>query len=233
MTYQAGTCRLLFGPMFSKKTTRLIEEAETLTDLGIKCLFVNHIDHQRETAAGDIFVSTHHSQYKGLSSKIDRVLAERAGEINSDPYKAIFFDEGQFFPDIVDWTIDAVFNKGKIVIIASLDGDANLKPFGRVHDLESICEQQNIVRLTAFCKPCLKQQGRLVNASFTAKLNPGGPQKEIGASDKYMPVCMKCYLMHTQTGSEPVIKVEQLEAMALPVAKRDESKEGTVVATRK
>lgn len=229
MAHQVGTCRLIFGPMFSKKTTRLIEEAETLTDLGIKCLFVNHSDHQRETAAGDIYVSTHHSQYKGLSSKIDRVLAERASEVNADPYKAICFDEGQFFQDIVEWTIDAVFNKGKIVIIASLDGDANLKPFGRVHDLESICEQHNIVRLTAFCKPCLKQ-GRLINASFTAKLNPGGPQKEIGASDKYMAVCMKCHVRHTQKGPEPVIKVDQLETMALPTIKWEDS---TVVAGRK
>lgn len=223
MANQAGTCRLLFGPMFSKKTTRLIEEAETLTDLGLKCLFVNHADHQRETAAGDIYVSTHHSSYKGLWSKIDRLLVERAEEVNPDPYKAIFFDEGQFFPDIVEWTVDAVFNKGKIVIIASLDGDANMKPFGRVHDLESICEQQNIVRLTAFCKPCLKQ-GRLINASFTAKLNLSGPQKDVGGSDKYMAVCLKCYLRHNQRGPEPIIKVEQLETMALPAVKVTEGR---------
>lgn len=204
--------------MFSKKTTRLIEEAETLTDLGIKCLFINHADHQRETAAGDTYVSTHHSQYRGLSPKIDRTLAERLSEVNVDAYKAIFIDEGQFFPDIVEWTTDCVFNRGKIVIVASLDGDASMKPFGRVHDLESICEQQNIVRLTAFCKPCLKQ-GRLINASFTARLNPHGLQKDIGGADKYMAVCFKCHLRHTQRGPEPVIKVEQLKALTLPPLK--------------
>lgn len=210
MAHQPGTCRLLLGPMFSKKTTRLIEEAETLTDLGIKCLFINHSEHQRETASGDQHVSTHASHYKGLSTRIDRVLASNLSEVTTRDYKAYFIDEGQFFPDLVEWTTDKVMNESKIVIVAGLDGDFNLKPFGRLHDLESICEQQNIVRLTAFCKPCL-DGGRLINASFTSKIVPGTEQKDIGGYDKYLPVCMRCYMRMNRQKEKPVVRLDLID----------------------
>ena len=230
---RTGNCRLLLGPMFSKKTTRLIEELGTLTDVRLKCLLTNHSEHQRETAAGDNYVSTHHTQYRGVSPKIQKCIVDRLADVSVDSFDAIGIDEGQFFEDLNDCVRDWVFNKGKIVIVASLDADSNMKPFGQAHDLECICEQQNVVRLTAFCKVCLKQK-RLVNASFTAKLISGGAQKDVGGADKYMPVCMKCYIRHSSRAQEPVIRVDQLEAMALPgVRNHESSAEGTPVLSHR
>jgi len=222
MTRQVGNCRLLLGPMFAKKTTRLIEELGTLADVGLTCLFINHVDHQRETAAVDTYVSTHHSQYRGMSSKIHKLIAGSLEEVNVDQYDAVGVDEGQFFNDLDDTVRDWVFNKGKIVIVASLDADASLKPFGQAHDLECICEQSNVVRLTAFCKSCLKQK-RLINASFTIKLAGISQQKEVGGEDKYMPACMKCYQRYSTKIQEPVIRVDQLVAMNLPIYKEKET----------
>ena len=36
-------------------------------------------------------------------------------------YDVIAIDEGQFFPDVVDWS-DQAANDGKVVIISALDG---------------------------------------------------------------------------------------------------------------
>ena len=44
-------------------------------------------------------------------------------------YDVIAIDEGQFFPDIVDFS-EELANKGKVVIVAALDGTFQRKPFG-------------------------------------------------------------------------------------------------------
>ena len=187
-----GNCRLLLGPMFSKKTRRLCEELGTLTDVGMKCILINHIDHARETTYGDKWISTHNSHYTPLSKSITVTLSSSLSGVNVDDYDIIGVDEGQFFNDLEETVRDWVFNHNKIVIIASLDGDFNLRPFGQVHNLESICEQNNVVRLTAFCQPCLGQK-KLVNASFSKRLGSGTAQKDVGGKDKYIPVCLSCY----------------------------------------
>lgn len=210
MAHPTGRCQLIIGPMFAGKTTEALRRLGTLVDVGYECGFVNHRDHQRVTAARDEYVSTHHSQYKGMSPKIHRILASRLSEVDVDDFDAIGVDEGQFFDDLDETVRTWVFQKKKMVIVASLDGDSDLRPFGKVHNLLSICEQGNVTKLTAFCIPCLKQK-RLVNASFTSRINPGPAQKDPGGADKYIPVCMKCY--QKQNAPEPVIRLDQIEAM--------------------
>lgn len=208
-----GTCRLLLGPMFAKKSTRLIEELNTHCDVGLKCLFINHSDHgNRQTQAGDTYVSTHYSQYAGLHPKVQKCMVNKLSKVNVESYDAIGIDEGQFFADLNATVRKWVFEKGKIVIVSSLDGDSDMNPFGQAHDLECICDQINVVRLTAFCKGCLKQR-KLVNASFTIANNHKTQQKLTGGDDVYSPACMKCYIKHSQREFEPIIRTEQLEAM--------------------
>lgn len=209
----AGTCRLLLGPMFAKKSTRLIEELNTHRDVGLKCLFINHSDHNnRTTQAGDTYVSTHYSQYTGLHPDIQKCMVDSLSKVNVDSYDAIGVDEGQFFGDLNVMVRKWVFGKGKIVIVASLDGDSDMNPFGQAHDLECICDQNNVVRLTAFCDTCLRQK-KLVNASFTISLASKNQQKLTGGGDIYKPACMVCYINQTNRKQEPIIRVEQLEAM--------------------
>ena len=51
-------------------------------------------------------------------------------------YDVVGIDEGQFFPDIVKFCDEAA-NKGKIVVVAALDGTFERKPFGNIVDLVS------------------------------------------------------------------------------------------------
>jgi thymidine kinase len=199
--------------MFAKKSTRLIEELNTLSDIGIKCLFINHSDHgDRQTTSGDVYISTHHSQYSGLHHTTQKHMVNSLAKVNVEPYEAVGIDEGQFFNDLNETVRNWVFQKGKIVIIASLEGDSEMKPFGQAHDLECICEQVNVVRLTAFCDTCIKQK-KLVNASFTICTAGKNQQKLTGGADVFSPACMECYVKHTMRAPEPIIRVDQLEAM--------------------
>lgn len=49
-------------------------------------------------------------------------------------YDVIAIDEGQFFPDIVNFS-EELANRGKVVVIAALDGTFQRKPFGSILDL--------------------------------------------------------------------------------------------------
>lgn len=194
MNNKVGTCRLLLGPMFAKKTTRLVEELNTLADIGWKCLYINYVDHNnRITVAGDKYISTHHSQFTGLHEFTDKITSSKLSDINIDSYDAIGIDEGQFFDDLNNIVRKWVFTNRKTVIVASLDSDSDMKPFGQAHDLECICDHDNIVRLTAFCSECLKTH-ILVNASFTKCITTKNGQTLTGGADMYKPVCMKCYM---------------------------------------
>ena len=66
-------------------------------------------------------------------------------------YDIIGVDEGQFFPDLVEFCEDMA-NAGKVVIVAALDGTFQRKPFPGVMELVPLAE--SITKLTAVCMRC-------------------------------------------------------------------------------
>jgi thymidine kinase len=201
-----GSCRIIFGPMFSGKSTKLRQEITTLADIGLKTLYINHSIDNRKTEAYDQIITTHHSGFKGLSDKIDVIKIDVLSNIDVSMYDAIAIDEGQFFDDIDHIVREWVLKDAKIVIIASLDSDYMMRPFGKVINLICICESGNVEKLHAVCDKCLKTSlvnGRILRipASFTAKFDinlrkSGYTQIEVGGNESYLPVCMKCYQEH-------------------------------------
>lgn len=107
-------------------------------------------------------------------------------EINNtlDDYDVIAIDEGQFFHDIVD-NVEMFCNKGKIVIVAALDGTFERKPFGKILELIPIAEQ--IQKLSAVCFSCGK------DASYTKRMSDCKEIELIGGEDIYKPVCRNCF----------------------------------------
>ena len=49
-------------------------------------------------------------------------------------YDVVGIDEGQFFPDVVEFCDEAA-NLGKTVVVAALDGTFERKPFGNIVSL--------------------------------------------------------------------------------------------------
>lgn len=104
-------------------------------------------------------------------------------------YDVIAIDEGQFFPDVVEYSEEAA-NKGHVVIIAALDGDFRRKPFGRV--LELIPMAERVDKLTAVCMTCF------TDAAFTKRTVAATQIELIGGAEAYKPVCRACFHAGTE-----------------------------------
>ena len=93
-------------------------------------------------------------------------------------------DEGQFFPDLVEY-VEKWANRGKIVIVAALDANYKREPFGNVIELLPLAE--TIKKLSAVCLDCGKK------ASFSKRITENKTEKLIGGLNEYKVVCRPCY----------------------------------------
>jgi thymidine kinase len=201
-----GSLTIIFGPMFSGKTTKLIHELTRFMDVtaeshSTKCVLINHSFDDRNTEIG---VSSHGSSFKGISELIDIKKTNKLESMDCSFYDVIGIDEGQFFEDlelVCEWV-----KSGKNVIISGLISDSFMKPFGKIHTL--IPFSDNVIQCHAICSECLKNHGRIVTpdvlhsmkAAFTYRLDSSNSQISIGASDKYIPVCRYHYNIYDSVG---------------------------------
>lgn len=170
-----GYLELIVGPMFSGKTTSLVNIYNEMKDTE-NILVVNY---SLDTRYDSSKLSTH-----------DKVMipCEFMSELRSnfDTMKkadVILINEGQFFPDIKDVVIELVETHHKKVYICGLDGDFKRNKFGELLDLLPYCD--NIKKLTAKCD-CGK------NALFSHRLAISTDQVLIGSTN-YVPLCRRCY----------------------------------------
>jgi len=188
----SGRLEIYMGPMFSGKSSRLIHKLCTLADVGFRVLYINHSDDNRYTC-GDNIVSTHSSQYHGLSKYIKSLKISSLKDVEIHNYEVIGVDECQFFDDLVPVVSKWVEQDHKYVICVGLDGDAFKHPFG--HLLELIPYADVAEKMTAMCHSCLEDAKKcgfssLSNAPFTRRLDSEfSSQKLIGGADKYIAVC--------------------------------------------
>lgn len=189
-----GSCKINFGCVRSGKSTAMISELTRAADVGLKVAYYNHSSDIRLTESSDSVVTTHNSGFTKLSKKINGFKVSSLSEVNFEGYHMVGIDEGQFFDDIVPVVRDLVLKKGIRVIIASLDYDYKLQPFGKVLELAGLCEPGNVNKLAAICEKCDVQDLR--SASHSMKISGGTEIVDVGGADKYIPVCTKCYVKY-------------------------------------
>ncbi|AEN03663.1 thymidine kinase [Yokapox virus] len=174
---EQGNIQLILGPMFSGKSTELIRIVKRYQIAKYNCIVINHSSDIRY-GISNVFTHDNNSysaiQTSKLSDLIDIV----------ENFTVIGIDEGQFFQDIVEFC-ENMANKGKIVIVAALDGTFKRKPFGNVLNLIPLSE--TVTKLTAVCMKCFK------DASFSKRIGTETEIEIIGGKDKYLSVCRKCY----------------------------------------
>lgn len=186
VAFRSGSLRIIIGSMFSGKTIELLRELTVFAEMGLKVLYVNFAQDDRE----DGFFSTH-SAIVVRSTQICMIKADRISEITDiDNYDVIGIDESQFFPDLLETVNDLVENRDKKVIIAGLDGTFERRRFGQILDLIPLCD--SITKLTAFCDTCCKN-GIYSPALFTKRTSEDKDEVVIGGKDKYIPVCRSCF----------------------------------------
>jgi thymidine kinase len=178
----SGKLIVITGPMFSAKTSELQRQIRRLQLAGKRCLVVKHAS---DTRYGQPTKCCTHDQIC-----MPAIATTSLWDIHDQclTYDVIGLDESQFFPEIVDFVDKMVEEENKTLIVAALDGTYEGKPFGRIHELLSRCDQ--ITKLTAVCRHCGNDAPFTVRRpDFTTQV---GVIEVIGADDLYESVCRRC-----------------------------------------
>jgi thymidine kinase len=189
-----GYLELIIGPMYSKKSSRLVEIYNQCKFCNISVAVINHsidtrYDEKLLTTHDQIKIPciqttklTHIWDYNDIESKFN----ERGeNHIKLRTANVILINEGQFFKDLYT-VVEDMLKHNKRIYICGLDSDFERKKFGQILDLIPLCDKVN--KLTSLCSQC--KDG--THGIFSMRLTSEKQQTLVG-SDNYIPVCRKCY----------------------------------------
>jgi thymidine kinase len=175
---ECGYLEIFIGPMFSGKTSKLIELYKQYSFCNIPLAVINH---SSDTRYDDTMLSTHDKVMIPCiqTSTLTRVTNDM------DNFDVILINEGQFFDDLYDFVVDMLkFNKK--IYVSGLDGDFKREKFGKILDLIPLCDK--VTKMTSLCSLCKNGTPGL----FSMRLTNEKEQMLIGSSN-YIPVCRYCY----------------------------------------
>ena len=192
-----GYLELIIGPMFSGKTSRIVEVYNQCKFCNISVAVINHSIDERYD---EELLSTH-DQIKIPCIKTEKLFDIWSDDISleenienvpriNDKFKlarssVVLINEGQFFPDLFEF-VNQLLKEDKKVYVCGLDGDFERKKFGSILDLIPLCDQ--VRKLTSLCSICKDGTPGI----FSMRLTNEKEQTVVG-SDNYIPVCRKCY----------------------------------------
>jgi thymidine kinase len=179
----SGFIRLYMGPMFSGKTSALLEAYTRHTIAKRKCLLVKYIGDTRY----DVKNIVSHDGKKIESSCNCKLLYEIDNIVNN--YQVICIDEIQFFQDAPIFC-DKWANEGLIVELAGLSGTYLREEFPVISQLIPLAEE--IHKKTAICV----QTGK--DAQYTFRLSDDNTTVVIGGLDKYTPMDRVTFFENSQ-----------------------------------
>jgi len=175
---------LIYGPMFSGKTTKLIQLYNEAMTKNKNCVAINY---ELDTRYGKNKIISH----DGLAidcysiTDLDDFIKNSATKdvITNTDY--IFINEAQFFGSILESVLYLNETLGKNVILCGLDLDYKRQKFGTM--MELVTKATKIFKMTGKCVKCdgaSCYSHRIVNSYF---------QILIGTSE-YIPLCETCYI---------------------------------------
>lgn len=187
---QRAYLEVILGPMFSGKTSRLLEIYK-------KYIFCNSsicvINHSNDTIRySKTMLSTHDGTQipcihtETLSELWNNLVGQGQHNVDIKSFDVILINEGQFFPDLYRTVVDMLAHN-KTVYVCGLDGDYKREKFGQILDLIPICDK--VEKLNAFCALCKNGTPGIFSLRTSTELE----QCVVGDSGAYMAVCRKCY----------------------------------------
>jgi thymidine kinase len=202
----AGYLELILGPMFSGKSSRLVEIYKQCNFCNIPVAVINHSIDKRYD---DTLLSTHDKVMipciqtnklrdiwyydEGLQGSekngniIDnQVVLHRLDDscklITAD---VILINEGQFFEDLLP-AINHMLQHNKKIYVGGLDGDFERKKFGQILDLIPLCDK--VTKMTSLCGICKNGTPGIFSKRITSE-----KEQTVVGSDNYIPVCRNCF----------------------------------------
>lgn len=182
-----GYLEVTFGPMFSGKTTSLIDKANRFIAIRqsqgktAKILIINYIGDNRSTI--NINGLTPHTArvIEGANNTNIRVKSLKTVDIANFDY--IVVDECQFFDDLEE-TVLKWLCLDKHIHCSGLVADYKRNNFGQLCCL--IPRADSVEQLKAFCYIC---GDKILNAPFTKRIIDDSSIVKIGGKESYLPVC--------------------------------------------
>jgi len=189
---KTGYLEIILGPMWSGKTSALLKIYRQYSFCKSRVCVINY---KADDRYSETMLSTHDKEMIPcvMGFSMEEIMKTHRSEIeNSD---VILVNEGQFFSDIVTFTVNMVEEEGKKVYICGLDGDFQRNKIGNLLDLIPMCDKMS--KLHSLCSMC--KNGTL--APFTFRSTCETEQVLIG-NDIYMPLCRSCYNAQTKRKME-------------------------------
>ena len=191
-----GKIELILGPMFSGKSTRLIELMRKYVYKAKKTIMVKFYADQRYTEKSEV-VTHDLIKYDSINCKILRDSFD-----NFKNYDVIGIDEGQFFADLVE-VCEELALMGKIVLIAALNGDFRMEPFPVIQRI--IAKADKIKLLKAYCFNCHK------DAKFSLRIVQSNETVLIGAGEAYKPACRECHVYFSKQREKGNLDIKNIQ----------------------
>jgi len=182
-----ASLRLIVGPMFSGKTTRLIEEIKKHSEDEIVVA---------KPSIDDRYSKTEIVTHDGVSFKAKVVDYRRRGclkELDREDLRVLFVDEINFFDyELLSSEIDFFIEKGVDVWLAGVEYDFRKEVLGPIHFLRKRADE--IVELVARCDNCRRE----AKYNYNKKAIEG--QIAVGGEELYGACCEKCFDLLVKRG---------------------------------
>jgi thymidine kinase len=179
-----GSIHLIIGPMFSGKTTTLINLYNQNITNNNKVAVINYYTDRRYHES---MLSTHDLV------AIECINAKNVSDImDNEEVKiadTILINEGQFFHDIFETSLILAETFNKNVYICGLDGDFKRNKFGGLLDLIPYCD--TITKLHSKCNNCGEK------ALFSHRITDDTTTQVVIGTINYIPLCRICYTKMT------------------------------------
>ena len=190
-----GKIELILGPMFSGKSTRLIELMRKYVYKAKKTIMVKYYADQRYSEKSEV-VTHDLIKYDSINCKLLRNSFDTLKQ-----YDVIGIDEGQFFADLVE-VCEELALMGKIVLIAALNGDFRMEPFPVIQRI--ISKSDKIKLLKAYCFNCHK------DAKFSLRIVQSNETVLIGAGEAYKPACRECHVHFSKEREKGNLNIDEI-----------------------
>ena len=185
-----GELNIVMGPMYSGKSTKLIETYKELLDPISDKANIVVVTHAIETRYSVDKLSSHDrkevecTKVSTIQSLVNACSNTLSNSIQEAEY--ILIDEAQFFSDLIK-VIELVEKYYKKVYVYGLDGDFKRNKFGSILDLIPFCN--SVEKLKGKCFQCEK------NSHFSWRISKDKTtQVIVGSANEYVALCRQCYV---------------------------------------
>ncbi|TVY12149.1 thymidine kinase [Candidatus Phytoplasma pini] len=182
-----GFIEVICGPMFSGKTTKLIEKVRLLIFSNFKFLVLKPEIDNRYSSKEELV--THNSK------TIPCLMIKKSKDIFNFIEKDTSFliiDEIQFFDKEIESILNHLSYKGLNIIVAGLELDFCGRPFGSMKYLLSIADE--VLKLKSSCAICHKEANRTQRILKNKIPHWNDPVILIGGDEYHEPRCRKCHV---------------------------------------